>query len=56
MTEQTSKQIAEAIMVKYNSNFATLKKNATHKEYKTVLKYIAEESNRKQRKLVGLDE
>ncbi|MBP7501001.1 MULTISPECIES: hypothetical protein [Trichococcus] len=49
------KEKAEEIMAKYNRNFGTFTKNATRKEFKTVLKYVAEEANRKQRKLVGLD-
>ena len=49
------KEKAEEIMAKYNRNFGTFTQNATRKEFKTVLKYVAEEANRKQRKLVGLD-
>jgi len=51
----TEKEKAEKIMEKYDRNYGTFTKNATRKEFKTVLKYIADESNRKQRKLVGLD-
>ena len=41
-------------MEKYNRNFSTLQKNASAKELKTVFKF-ADESNRKQRELIGLD-
>ncbi|GEQ51736.1 MAG: hypothetical protein L0L39_01215 [Atopostipes suicloacalis] len=30
-------------------------KECSRKEFRTVLKYVAEESNRKQRKIAGLD-
>ncbi len=49
------KEKAEQILKKYNRNLGTFTKNATRKEFKTVLKYVADEANRKQRKLVGLD-
>lgn len=49
------KEKAEQIMQKYNRNLGTFTKNASRKEFKTVLKYVADEANRKQRKLVGLD-
>ncbi|WP_256924507.1 hypothetical protein [Candidatus Enterococcus wittei] len=43
-------------MKKYNKSIATdLSENASAKEFKTVMKYVADEANRKQRKLVGLD-
>ena len=41
-------------MEKYNRNFSTLQKNASAKELKTVFKFT-DESNRKQRELIGLD-
>jgi hypothetical protein len=41
---------------KYNNSFSQLlKKNATHKEYKTFLKFLTDEANRKQRQIIGLD-
>ena len=43
------------IVEKYNNSFSQLKKNATHKEYKTFLKFLADEANRKQRQLIGLE-
>jgi len=43
------------IVEKYNNGFFQLKKNAIHKEYKTFLKFLADEANRKQRQLIGLE-
>lgn len=51
----TEKEKVDAIMVKYDRNFSKLQKNASAKELKTVFKFVADESNRKQRELVGLD-
>ncbi len=51
----TEKEKVEEIMAKYNRNFSTLQKNASAKELKTVFKFVADESNRKQRELIGLD-
>ncbi|MDB7100910.1 hypothetical protein [Enterococcus mundtii] len=51
----TDKEKAEAIMKKYNRSYGNLNKKATRKEFMTVLQYVANESNRKQRKLTGLD-
>lgn len=50
----TEKEQAEAIMKKYNRDLGNFTQNATRKEYKTVLRYVANEANRKQRELVGL--
>jgi hypothetical protein len=44
----TEKEKVETIMIKYH-------RNATPSELKTVLNFVAEESNRKQRVLVGLE-
>ena len=49
----TEKEKVEEIMEKYNRNFSTLQKNASAKELKTVFKFVADESNRKQRELIG---
>ena len=43
------------ITEKYDKNYARFAKEASRKEFKTVLKWVADESNRKQRELVGLD-
>lgn len=51
----TDKERVDKIMNKYGNNFRKLSENATRKEYKEVLMFVANESNRLQRKLVGLD-
>lgn len=51
----TEKEQVQQIVKKYNKSIADLSENATAKESKTVMKYVADEANRKQRKLVGLD-
>ena len=43
------------IVEKYNSSISDLSENATAKEFKTVMKYIADQANLRQRKLAGLD-
>jgi len=45
----------QKIVEKYNNSYSELTENATHKELKTFLKFLADEANRKQRKLVGLE-
>ena len=53
MTEQEKvKQIVE----KYDKDLSKLSEEGTSQEYKTVLKFIADEANRKQRELAGLEE
>lgn len=49
------KEEAQKILDKHDHNYAIFSEKATRKEFRTVLNYIAEESNRKQRRLVGLD-
>ena len=51
----TEKEQVQQIVKKYNKSIADLSENATAEEFKTVMKYVANEANRKQRKLVGLD-
>lgn len=51
----TEKDQVKQIVEKYNKSVADLSENATAKEFKTVMKYIADHANLKQRKLVGLD-
>ena len=46
---------AEEIMKKYNRSYGEFEEKATRKEFMTVLQWVAEESNRKQRKIAGLD-
>ncbi len=51
----TEKDQVKQIVEKYNKSVADLSENATAKEFKTVMKYVADQANLKQRKLVGLD-
>ncbi|MDT2756989.1 hypothetical protein P7G51_06310 [Enterococcus asini] len=51
----TEKEQVTKIVKKYNLSIADLSENATAKEFKTVIKYVANQANEKQRKLVGLD-
>jgi hypothetical protein len=51
----TEKDQVKQIVEKYNKSIADLSENATAKEFKTVMKYVADQANLKQRKLVGLD-
>ena len=53
MTEQEQvKQIVE----KYNKSLSNLSNNASAKEFKTGMKYIADQANKRQRQLVGLED
>ncbi|MDR0846155.1 MAG: hypothetical protein LBN08_01435 [Lactobacillales bacterium] len=52
----TEKEKAEAIAEKYNRSYGELSKNATPEEFRTFLMYVASESNRLQRKAIGLEE
>ncbi|MDR0912032.1 MAG: hypothetical protein LBM96_05440 [Methanobrevibacter sp.] len=52
----TSKEKVQKIVNKYNNSYSQLRKNATNKEFKTFLNFLADESNKKQRKLVGLSD
>lgn len=49
------KEDALKIAEKYGRDYGTFQENASRKEFRTVLKYIAEEANCKQRKIAGLD-
>ena len=49
------KRKVDEIMSKYNHNFSTIQKNASVKDLKAVFKLVADESNRKQHELIGLD-
>lgn len=51
----TEKEQVTKIVKKYNKSIADLSENATAKEFKTVIKYVADQANEKQRKLVGLN-
>ena len=51
----TEKEQVRQIVNKYNKSIADLSDRATAKEFKTVMKYVANQANLRQRKLVGLD-
>ncbi|CQR26095.1 hypothetical protein BN1356_02439 [Streptococcus varani] len=46
---------AKATIDKYDGSLSKMFNEGTIRENKLVLKWVAEEANRKQRKLVGLD-
>ncbi|MDR0299410.1 MAG: hypothetical protein LBI13_04935 [Streptococcaceae bacterium] len=51
----TEKEQVKQIVEKYNKSVAALSDRATAKEFKIVMKYVADQANLRQRKLVGLD-
>lgn len=51
----TEEEKVQQIVKKYNKSIWNLTENGTVKEVKTVFKFFADEANRKQRELVGLD-
>lgn len=51
-----SKKEVEEIVAKYNHSIIDLSENGTVKELKTVFNYFAAQSNKRQRKLVGLED
>lgn len=52
----TEKEQVRQIVKKYNMSMGHLNENATAKEFKIVLKYVADQANLRQRKLVGLED
>nr|WP_205395924.1 hypothetical protein [Streptococcus lutetiensis] len=50
----TTKEEVKRIVDKYNESFSELSNNGTAKEFKTVMKYIADQANKRQRQLVGV--
>ncbi|MGF1373235.1 hypothetical protein ACVB9K_06740 [Streptococcus infantarius] len=52
----TTKEEVKRIVDKYDESFSELSNNGTAKEFKTVMKYIADQANKRQRQLVGLEE
>ncbi|MDR0299709.1 MAG: hypothetical protein LBI13_06460 [Streptococcaceae bacterium] len=52
----TEKEQVQQIVEKYGKDLSKLSEEGTTAEYKAVLKFIADETNRKQRKLAGLEE
>lgn len=55
-TTMTTKEEVKRIVDKYNESFSELSNNGTAKALKTVMKYIADQANKRQRQLVGLKE
>ncbi|MCC4121674.1 hypothetical protein [Lactococcus lactis] len=51
----TEKEQVKKIVDKYNMSMADLSDNATAKEFKTVMKYIADQANKRQRVVAGLE-
>ncbi|GAB2027976.1 hypothetical protein [Lactovum odontotermitis] len=51
----TEKEQVKKIIEKYDNDLSKLSEEGTEKEYKAVLKFIAQEANRKQRELAGLE-
>jgi len=55
MTEWEKRtEAVHKIMEKYEEDYGTFSEEATRKEFNTVLKWVADSANRKQRELVGL--
>ncbi|WFM80906.1 hypothetical protein [Streptococcus ruminicola] len=52
----TTKEEVKRIVDKYDKSLSNLSNNATAKEFKTVMKYIADQANKRQRQLVGLED
>lgn len=52
-TTMTTKEEVKRIVDKYDENFSELSNNGTAKASKTVMKYIADQANKRQRQLVG---
>lgn len=52
-TTMTTKEEVKRIVDKYNESFSELSNNGTAKASKTVMKYIADQANKRQRQLVG---
>ena len=52
-TTMTTKEEVKRILDKYDESFSELSNNGTAKASKTVMKYIADQANKRQRQLVG---
>ena len=50
----TEKEKVQQIVEKYGKDYSQLSEQATSKEYKTVLNFIVDEANRKQREIAQL--
>ena len=55
-TAMTTKEEVKRIVDKYDESFSELSNNGTANEFKTVMKYIADQAKKRQRQLVGLEE
>ncbi|WP_200879755.1 hypothetical protein [Leuconostoc mesenteroides] len=51
----TEKEKVQAIVDKYHKSYGEFQKQATRKEFKEVLMYVANEANMKQRRTAGLE-
>ena len=51
----TEREKVQQIVDKYGDSYSQLSQNATNKELKTFMKFLADEANKKQRKVFGLD-
>ena len=51
----TEREKVQQIVDKYGDSYSQLSQNATNKELKTFMKFLADEANEKQRKVFGLD-
>lgn len=49
----TTKEEVKRIVDKYNESFSELSNNGTAKAFKNVMKYIADQANKRQRQLAG---
>ena len=52
-TTMITKEEVKRIVDKYDESFSELSNNGTAKASKTVMKYIADQANKRQRQLVG---
>ena len=52
-TTMTTKEEVKRIVDKYDESFSELSNSGTAKASKTVMKYIADQANKRQRQLVG---
>lgn len=52
----TTKEEVKRIVDKYDQRISSLTKNGTLEEKATVFKYIADQANKRQRQLVGLED
>ncbi|MFZ2647592.1 MAG: hypothetical protein GX453_04730 [Lactococcus chungangensis] len=51
----TDREKVQQIVDKYGDSYSQLSQNATNKELKTFMKFLADEANKKQSKLFEID-